>query len=247
MSYNFTVTRDQLILATLRKLGQIEPGDTIDTVDPTIVENASFNLNLLVKYLMTKGIKLWTIQDLIIPLVADQFAYTILEDTIVVGEIDEPKPIKVIQVFLRNTSVTPELDIPVQLISRNQYDFLSSKYTTGTPNSLYVDEQRTSTILNVWPVPDTTIATDYELHLTQQRPIADINDNADIIDFPNEWYNTLVWVLADDIAIEFEVPANHRAEIAAKAAMYKEELEGWDVEYTSTYFQVDMRPSARRG
>lgn len=245
MSSNFTVTRNQIILAVLRKLGQIEPGDTIDTVDPTIIENASFNLNILIKYMMTKGIKLWTIQELEIPLVANQEEYTVQEGG-TSPLIDSPKPIKVIQAFLRNTSVNPMIDTPINLISRQQYKLLSSKFNTGTPNSLYVDEQQDFTNLFVWPMPDQNTEDNYILIIDEQQPIADINDNTDVINFPNEWYNTLVWVLADDIAIEFEVPQNHRQEISMKAGMYKDELEAWDVEYTSTYFQVNNQQNLER-
>ena len=35
--------------------------------------------------------------------------------------------------------------------------------------------------------------------------------------------------------------SNLRAEITQKAMFYEEQLNGWDVENTSTYFQVDQR------
>jgi hypothetical protein len=69
----------------------------------------------------------------------------------------------------------------------------------------------------------------------------DLNRAQDIPDFPNEWMNTLVWNLADQLAIEYSVPGNHRQEIAARAKLYRDQLTDWDVEPTSTFFQVDMR------
>lgn len=240
MSYNFTVTRNEIIIASLRKLGQIEPGDTIDTIDPSIINNAVLNFNIIVKQLMTKGIKLWTIQEYTIPYVVNQIVYTIGEG--VSFDVDLAKPLKLIQGFLRNTSTTPVIDIPMQLISQQEYNLLGSKASTGITNSLYMNIRQDSSDLYVWLAPDANTTADYELHITVQRAIADMNDNdTDIVDFPNEWYNTLVWTLADDLAIEFEVPQNHRAEIASKAITYQDLLEGWDVEYTSTYFQVDTR------
>ena len=69
----------------------------------------------------------------------------------------------------------------------------------------------------------------------------DLSKAADIPDFPNEWMNALVWNLADQLAIEYSVPANHRQEITARATAYREELTDWDVEVTSTFFQPNMR------
>ena len=67
------------------------------------------------------------------------------------------------------------------------------------------------------------------------------NKAQDVPDFPNEWMNVLVWNLADQLAIEYSVPANHRQEIAARAKAYREQLTDWDVESTSTFFQADLR------
>ena len=53
--------------------------------------------------------------------------------------------------------------------------------------------------------------------------------------------NTLVWNLADQLAIEYSVPQNHRQEIIARAKQYREELGAWDVEASSTFFQPDYR------
>jgi hypothetical protein len=85
------------------------------------------------------------------------------------------------------------------------------------------------------------------MHNIVQIPLNDIQISADytLDGFPNEWFNALVWNLADQIAIEFDVPSNHRQEIAARAKMYKEELEGWDVENVSVKFTPDMRAASR--
>jgi hypothetical protein len=68
-----------------------------------------------------------------------------------------------------------------------------------------------------------------------------LNKAQDTPDFPTEWMNTLVWNLADQLAIEYSVPANHRQEIAARAKMYQDDLNDWDIEATSTFFQADLR------
>ena len=74
-----------------------------------------------------------------------------------------------------------------------------------------------------------------------QMPMNDINKAADVPDFPNEWMNCLVWNLADQLAMDYTVPANHRQEIATRALGYAEHMTNWDVESTSTFFQPDLR------
>ena len=72
-------------------------------------------------------------------------------------------------------------------------------------------------------------------------PINDLTLADQIPDFPNEWMNTLVWNLADQMAIEYGVPMNYRQEIMQRAQAYKAQLTDWDVEPGSTFFQPDFR------
>jgi hypothetical protein len=249
MSSTFTVTRDQIIQLALRKLAVLELGDT---PDPATVSNASLALNLLLKQMSTEGLKLWKIQEVIVPLTSGQTSYTLggtggddmymPDGTTLITD----KPLKLIQAFYRNSS-TPPVDVPIMLISRQEYNILGSKQSQGVSNSVYYDVRRDNGILNVFLTPDDYTATNNELHLVFQFPINDLSRAQDIPDFPNEWMNTLVWNLADQLAIEYAVPANHRQEIAIRASTYKEQLTSWDVESYSTFFQPDYRNSRYYG
>ena len=74
MSSTFSVTRDQIIQLALRKLGVLELGSTPDS---ETVANASLALNLFVKQMQTEGLKLWTVNQLVLPLVNGQTQYSI--------------------------------------------------------------------------------------------------------------------------------------------------------------------------
>ena len=65
----FSVTRNEVIAASLRLLGVLEEG-----ASPTAqaIENSSLVLNMMLKDWMTDGIKLWTVKELTLPLVANQ-------------------------------------------------------------------------------------------------------------------------------------------------------------------------------
>lgn len=239
MSSTFTVSRDQIISLALRKLGVLELGSTPDS---ETVANASLNLNLLVKQMATEGLKLWKVNELVLPLVANKTKYTIgpLSQN-PTTDLDTAKPLKVIQAWLRNISTTPYIDTPIQLLSKQEYDVLGSKFSTGVANSVYYNVRQNSGELNLYLTPNTNTANTYVLYFICQQPMDDVNAGGSIPDFPSEWMNTLVWSLADLMAIEYSVPSNHRAEIAARAKMYQNQLNDWDVEATSTFFQADLR------
>lgn len=240
MSTNYSVTRDQIISSALRKLGVLELGDTPDA---NTVTNSAQTLNLMIKYWMTSGIKLWTVTEYTLPLVASQTSYTIGPSG---TDLIADKPLKLIQAWLRNTSVTPNVDTPMQILSKQEYNILGSKASTGVANSVFFDPGVTSSTVKVYLTPDATTASTYQLKMVVQKGIGDILASSDVPDFPNEWMNALVWGLADQLAIEYSVPVNQRTEIAMRAEKYKTDMEGWDVETTSTFFTPDTRSGYQR-
>jgi len=244
MATTYTITRDQIIVSALRKLGVVEPGDTASTIDANLVTNAAQALNLMVKQWMTEGIKLWTVKDITLPLVLSQTSYTIGSSGC---DLTTDKPLRLIYAVLRNTLATPYIDIPMQIISKQEYSQLGSKFSTGTTNSVYLNPGISTSTLKVFLTPDSATASNYQLILTVQQPISDISSSSAVPDFPNEWMNALVWGLADQIAIEFGLPVNHRQEVMLRAEKYRTQLVDWDIENESTFFQPDVRNFTRFG
>jgi hypothetical protein len=245
MSSTYTVTRDQIITLALRKLGILELGETPDT---DTIDNATMSLNLLIKQLSTEGLRLWKISELIVPLTASQTSYilggstsTLMYDSLAPTVAITDKPLKVIQGFYRSIQVTPYIDTPVLLVSKQEYNVLGSKFSTGTANTIFYDLKSLNGILYVFLTPDTNASTNIELHLIAQMPLNDISGATEIPDFPNEWMNCLVWNLADQLALEYGVPMNARQEIAMRATSYRAMLTDWDVEVSSTFFAPDFR------
>jgi hypothetical protein len=248
MSSTYTVTRDQIITLALRKLGVLEIGAT---PDPDTIANASMSLNLLIKMMSTDGLKLWKISELIIPITANQTSYvlggatsTLMYDSLNPTVAITDKPLKAIQGFYRNNQSSPPIDVPVMLISKQEYNILGSKKSTGVANTLFYDPRKLNGILYVYLTPDVYSQTNLQLHLIAQMPLDDLNSALEVPDFPNEWMNCLVWNLADQMSMEYGVPMNARQEIALRAAAYKTQLVDWDVEASSTFFMPDYRSSS---
>ena len=245
MTTTYSITRDQLIAAALRKLGVLE---VTDTPDATTLAVCAVSLNLLVKQFATDGLKLWKNTEIKIPLTASQTVYTLggsgstlMYDVQNSNALTTDKPLKAIQGWYRNIQSTPYIDTPCLILSKQEYNILGSKYSTGATNSFFYDVKQTYGLLYLYLTPDLNVQTNSEFHLVVQMPMQDLNTSSDIPDFPNEWYNCLVWNLADQLAIEYGVPLGYRQEIAQRALMYKEQMNDFDVDYASTFFQPDYR------
>jgi hypothetical protein len=245
MSSTYTVTRDQIITLALRKLGVLEIGATPDA---ETIANASMSFNLLIKQMSTDGLKLWKISELIIPLVNNQTSYILggstsvlmydsLNPTVAITD----RPLKVIQGFYRNSQNSPPIDVPVMVISKQEYNILGSKQSTGVANTIFYDPRKLNGVLYVYLTPNLYTQTNLQMHLIAQMPLDDLTTALGVPDFPNEWMNCLVWNLADQLSMEYGVPMNARQEIALRAAAYKAQLVDWDVEASSTFFSPDYR------
>ena len=248
MSSTYTVTRDEIITLALRKLGVLEIGTPPDA---DTISNASMSLNLLIKQLSTDGLKLWKISEVIVPLTNNQTSYTLggsssslmydsLNPTVAITD----KPLKVIQGFYRNIQTTPYIDTPVMVMSKQEYNVLGSKFSTGTANTIFYDPRKLNGVLYVYLTPDLNAQTNIQLHIVAQMPLDDLTTALGVPDFPNEWMNCLVWNLADQLSLEYGVPMNARQEIAQRAGTYKTLLSDWDVEASSTFFAPDFRSTS---
>ena len=249
MSSTYTVNSLQIITLALNKLGVLEIGDSPDA---TTIANAQMTLNLYIKQLNVEGLKLWKNSELIIPLTSGQTSYvlggstsTTMYDSLNPTVAITDKPLKAIQGFYRNVQVTPNIDTPLLLISKQEYNMLGSKYSTGTPNTMFYDPKNLYGVLYVYLTPDANTSTNVQVHLVCQMPLNDISTNTDIPDFPVEWMNCLVWGLADEMAIQYGVPLNIRQEISQRAIGYKEKLTDFDVEANSTFFMPDFRSTSK--
>ena len=235
----YSLTRDQIISFALRKIGVLELGVTANATEVT---NAAQALDMMIKSWITKGIKLWSLNEITIPLVADSFSYIIgPTGATPTPSVIADKPMKLMQAWLRNTTVTPNNDIPLMLISQNEYLKFGSKFSTGTPNACYLQVLRDTSTLFTYLTPGTTAAATYQLHILTQRPIQDAGTATATLDFPNEWLYALGWNLAAELSTDYGVDAERIMYIESKAAKYLGEVEDFDTEYASIYLAPDLR------
>ena len=239
----FTLTRDEIISYALRKLAVLELGATPDS---NTVSNAAMSLDMMIKSLVAKGSKLWTIEELTLPLVASQTVYNIgPTGSVTPLALATSKPLTLMQAWIRNTVNTPNTDIPLTILSLNDYNTLGSKGSTGMPNSVELQVLRDYSTLKTYVTPSTLEVGIYQIHLLVKRTIQDAGISTNNLDFPQEWLYALGWGLAAELCSDYELPPNRIQYIEAKAAKAMQEMEDFDTEQTSVYFTPDQRMKTR--
>ena len=141
--------------------------------------------------------------------------------------------LKINNAWLRDTN---DIDIPIGVISREEYSTLSNKYESGRVNQVYFDPKVSTTKMNVWPVPNDS-NTDERLYLYATRLYEDFDAASDNPDFPQEWYMPLAWNLGVSIAPKYGVSGTRLAELAQLAIGMKNNADTWSVEQTSVFIK----------
>lgn len=233
-TYTYSIQRDTLIQAAFRLLGQFND----DTPPPqTDINNAAQALNLMIKQWMTKNYPLWCVTDVSFTVQQGVTSYLVGPGSAVSG-LNTFRPLRISMARLRYANTNPALEVPLVLLSRQEYDLLGNKTAQGTPNSYYYDPQTGNGVLYLFLTPDTNPNV---CILTCQRPIADVLNSTDSFDYPIEWLNALKYGLANELLTEYFVPERIAARIERRAQQYLDEMLDWDQEEAPMYFQPDMR------
>jgi len=225
-STDYSQTRDDIIKRSLRLIGALAQGESPTTDQVT---EAAVALNGLVKAWEADGMPLWAIKERTITLQATTNTYT----------LTTPKPLKVIQAWYRN--VTSNVDVPMRVITRDEYNRLGNKSSAGTPIQVFYEPRRDDGILHVFPTPSATDAANVSIHIVYQAPFDDFDQSTDTPDFPQEWYDAVTYGLATRLAPEYGLPIPDRKTLWQEMSIIKQDALNFGLEEGSLYFQVDRR------
>lgn len=207
--------------------GVISVGQSLDSES---LNDYLTRYNDLINLWQTQGLKLWTRQDLSIPLVLGQGIYNLGP----LQNVPMTKPLRVCESYVLVTSGGTKR--PVTQISWEEWSRLSQVNQQGQINDIFVDHQRDYLGVNTWQLPDASEVMN-TLHLVIQGQVGNAASLLDTVDFPIEWMLGLKWGLADEVCTG--QPGAIVARCQARAQMYRDALEGWDTEGVPITFSPD--------
>ena len=231
-STDFSVSRDDIIKRALRLLGVLAQGETPSTDQVT---EAALALNGLVKAWQADGMPLWAIKSYNVPLTATVASYRIG-----IGQaIPTPKPLKIVQAY--NHNISSSVDVPMRILTRQEYNMLGNKTSSGNPIQVFYDPQNSYGDLYVFPVPTATEAASNVITIHYQRPFEDFDASTDTPDFPQEWYDAITYGLATRLAPEYGIPSTDRRTLWQEMLTIKQDALNFGLEEGSLYFGREMR------
>lgn len=219
------LTRDQIISATLRKLGVLAEGQVATTEQIT---NGAEALNSLIALFQTKGMPLWKRTEQIIPLVLGQQTYSITE------------AVKVPQVVLQYLNNTTQYE----LYEKSLYDFNQlpqGNINAGIPVHYYFQPGIQNGTLGIWPVPDAGTVTNNQLKVVKQKKFDGFFAAGETPDFPSYYTDALIYTLAVRLAPEYGIPVQDRQQLKSEAKEYTDDAFNYGDEDGSLYFMPDRR------
>jgi hypothetical protein len=211
-SYNWTVTRNDLIEQALRKIGAL--GDhTAVTADTNKLNVGIAAINPVLRHLATKGMPLWAMETVEVPFTS--FTTTTPKTWGPAMDIVSAfRPLKVVNAIRRDsTDSTNPVDTSMLIEEYSAYQMQSSKATTGTPLFVYHKPNAYTSTLSVWPLPDTNAIDNMSMVLWVHREFQDFDASTDEPDFPKEWVEPFIYALAYHLAPNYGLPPNDRGQL----------------------------------
>lgn len=182
-TYNFEVSRDEIIQDALTNVGALGPNGTPQGVQ---LIHAARRLNGIVKSMDRDGIHLWRVIRRTTTTTSGTDNFTPAADVL---SIDEPMSYLPAASASSRTTLMP--------LSRDEYMSMPDRTQAGKPMRFYFERSLTANTAKLWPVPDTTGDTIEYGAIVRSR---DFDAGSDTPDFPAEWTQCLLYGLSADLA-----------------------------------------------
>lgn len=233
-------TRGELIQGAFRQLKVLREGDVPNSAQTSYAVSA---LQMLLKNLSAQGLMLWTYYQVAVPLVISQKSYTIGPTG---ADVTATRPLRLFDgSFVRSTVAGVVTDVDLTLLTRQAYFQQSTKAVTGTTSSIYyfpgIDVPFGPTnggtgygTLYVYFPTDANST--YTAYCNMMRPLYDMGAATDAFDLPAEWMRALKYMLAADMAYEYQVDPQTITFLEQKAKAMHQMLTEWQYDQALVAF-----------
>lgn len=226
MTTSFSVTRDQVIGASLGLLGVLQEGQPPSSQQ---LIDCALAMNVLLKTWADQGKKGWLYRNISFPWVIDREFWTIGPG----GQVTPNRPQTVVDAWWENPTTGERQSM--FMLERERFFKLSPKTQSSTaPTNWYYDAQITNGNWYAWPRP--SIDTN-SFYLSCQMPIEDILTGAAAVNVPQTWYRALIWNLADEVGLNYRPHPDVLDRIERKAPIFLAACSNLEEEQGSVYFQ----------
>ena len=205
--YSYQLTRNEIIASALRKLGVLAEGQTPSAQN---YADGMMALNTVLSQLRGIGMPLWA---------RSEYTFTPVTGTYNIGTsqtLNTPFPVRLLQAFRSETNAK----IPMEIVGREEFNTLPTS-NSGSPIKINYQPFINYGTVSFWPTPLSTNTT--TVTLVYQRPFQYFTTSTETADFPEEWYNAIIYNLAVRLAPEWGVPLPDRQMLMQEAKAYTED------------------------
>jgi hypothetical protein len=207
------MTALDLITRSLKLIGVLSDGEAPSSSE---ANDALESLNDMIDSWSTQSLLIPNQIREVFPLVASQQTYTMGTG----GNFNTSRPMSIIRGIIQLTNETPVVELPMQMLTMEQYAGIILKGTPSTfPLAFYSDNAFPLTNISVWPVPT---CSSNNLVLYSWKPLADLAALTTVISLPPGYARALRFNLAIDLAPEYSKPLDET--VAAKAIEAKADI-----------------------
>ena len=206
-TYSYQLTRNEIIQSALRKLGVLAEGQTPSAQN---YADGMMALNTVISQLRAVGMPLWA---------RSEYTFTPTTNTYTIGTgmtLATPFPVKLLQAFRTESGAK----IPLEIVAREDFNILPTS-SNGSPIKINYQSFVNYGTISLWPTPTSTNTA--TITLVYQRPYQYFTASTETADFPEEWYNAIIYHLAVRLAPEWGVPLPDRQMLLQEAKMYTED------------------------
>lgn len=184
MAITETYTCLEVCTDALRKIGVVA-ADEQATADE--IETASRALNRMLKSWQNRGYNLWAVSS------ESVTATTGASHSLTAG-----RPLSIESIRVKQNGI----ETPMRQMTRDEYDRLPQKDTTGIPTQFYFNRQRDNATFLVWPVFASVTTQTFEVTY-----IRELNDVvlSEQVDVPSEWYDATIYGLAARLLDDYDI------------------------------------------
>lgn len=229
----WTMNRDAIVNAALRKIGVLVDGATASSTQLTAAQEA---LNNVVFSLYAQGMPVWAMTTTSFTPVLGQTAYPVGLG-VGSGTLNINAPLKITQAWSRdNISNT---DIPMNIYTQYNYNLLSTKINEGYPVHLWYQPGNQTGTITIWPAPDQYTASHRAIWFVYQRPFDQFDAATDTPDFPQVWLEPLIYSLAQRLSPEYGLPLAEQDKLNEQANALINNALSFGTEEGSFFIQPD--------